>query len=169
MSIKLKMALSIIGALLILLFSNSVSFWLINETNKTISLVINENGKKLELLSGLKTAGSQREVYLLDLVILDPDGDGYEEQLVALKKKLKGTAEDISGKFNQLNKMKFEEKELALYEEVKDSMNSANNSFASFMTAIDEGFNDEALIIMNEEFRPESKAFSELVDTDSKA
>ncbi len=163
MSIKLKMALSIIGALLILLFSNSVSFWLINETNKTISLVINENGKKLELLSGLKTAGSQREVYLLDLVILDPDGDGYEEQLVALKKKLKGTAEDISGKFNQLNKMKFEEKELALYEEVKDSMNSANNSFASFMTAIDEGFNDEALIIMNEEFRPEFKAFSELV------
>ena len=163
MSIKLKMALGIVGALLILLFSNSISFWLINETNKTISLVIETNGKKIDLLGELKTAASEREVYLLDLVILDPDSDSYEEDVAAFRKKLAGTAKNISDQFNQLNEFKFEQKELETYEELKASMASANASFGSFMTAIDEGFNDEALVIMNEEFRPLYKTFSALV------
>ncbi|BCN93862.1 chemotaxis protein [Thiomicrorhabdus immobilis] len=163
MSIKMKMIFGIIGTLSLFLISTLATQWLVNETNKTISLVVDENGQKLEFLASLKESASQREIQLLNLALLDPDADSYEINLEAYKKQLKESADSISTFFNKLNELKFSQEEMAVYDEIKLSMNGANAAFASFMTAIDEGFQSEAIVIMKEEFRPKYLVFSNTV------
>jgi len=163
MSIKMKMILGIIGTLSLLLVSNLATHWIINETNKTITTVVDVNGKKLELLSGLNNIASQREVQLLNLAILDPDSDEFEAELNDRKALLKTSAESILHFFNALNEVEFAEEEELVYDEIKSSMNGANVAFGSFMTAINEGFQEEAVEILNEEFRPKYVVFAEAV------
>jgi len=136
MSIKMKMILGIIGTLSLLLVSNLATHWIINETNKTITTVVDVNGKKLELLNGLNNIASQREVQLLNLAILDPDSDEFETELNDRKALLKTSAESILHFFNALNEVEFAEEEQHVYDEIKSSMNGANVAFGSFMTAI---------------------------------
>lgn len=160
MSIKMKMILGIIGTLSLFLISTLATQWIVSQTNKTISVVVDENGLKLELLDGLKNIASHREVQLLSLALLDPDSDSYDADLATSKKHLKDSASTILNYFNKLNSLDFTKKELDVYDEIKQSMSSANAAFGSFMTAIDEEFQDEAVDIMKEEFRPKYQEFA---------
>lgn len=164
MTIRLKIILAIVGALALLIVSNLATHLLIKETNKTIALVVDVNGERLNLLNTLTKEASKREVSLLNLVLLDPDADSYSEKSEAIQVQLKVGAEQISGSFNKLNEFKLEGKEKEVYEEVKVTMQSANTSFSSFMVAVNEGFQDEAFDIMREEFSPKYTKFSELVN-----
>lgn len=153
----------IIGTLTLLLVSNLATQWIISETSKTVSTVVEVNGKKLELLADLTNSASQREVLLLNLALLDPDSDNYETDVEAKRLALKDSATAIGSFFNQLNEMKFSKEEQVIYEEIKFNMSGANNAFGSFMTAISEGFKEEAIEIMREDFRPKYQAFSSVV------
>jgi len=163
MSIKMKMILGIIGTLTLLLMSSLATQWIINETNKTISVVVDVNGKKLELLADLTNSASQREIQLLNLALLNPDADNYEADLEAKRLALKDSATSIANFFNQLNEMEFSKEEQAIYDEIKANMSGANAAFGSFMTAISEGFQEEAIEIMHDDFRPKYQAFSSVV------
>ena len=143
--------------------SSLATQWIINETNKTISTVVDINGKKLELLADLTNSASQREIQLLNLALLDPDAENYEADLEAKKLVLKDSATSIANFFNQLNEMQFSAEEQVVYDEIKSNMSGANAAFGSFMTAISEGFQEEAIEIMHDDFRPKYQAFSSVV------
>ena len=143
--------------------SSLATQWIINETNKTISVVVDVNGKKLELLADLTNSASQREIQLLNLALLNPDADNYEADLEAKRLALKDSATSIANFFNQLNEMEFSKEEQAIYDEIKANMSGANAAFGSFMTAISEGFQEEAIEIMHDDFRPKYQAFSSVV------
>jgi len=163
MSIKLKMILGVVGTLFLLLISNLATQYLIKETNQTLSIVIEVNGEKLSLLNHLKNTSDEREIQLLNIVLFDEDEEGYEDKLVNGKKELKRTADAIFNIFERLNTIELNDKEQEIYDELRDNVASANISFGSYMLAIDEGFKDEAIIIMQEEFRPKYQAFSDIV------
>ncbi|WP_029408012.1 methyl-accepting chemotaxis protein [Thiomicrorhabdus sp. Milos-T2] len=160
MSIKMKMILGIIGTLSLFLISTLATQWIVNQTNKTITVVVDDNGLKLELLDELKNTALHREIQLLNLALLDPDSDQYDADLANSKKHLKESASTILNLFNKLNSLDFTKTELDVYDEIKQTMASSNAAFASFMTAIDEGFQSEAVEIMQEEFHPKYKEFS---------
>jgi len=157
------MILGIIATLTLLLMSSLATQWIMNATNKTISTVVDVNGKKLELLADLTNSASQREIQLLNLALLNPDADNYETDLQAKRAVLKDSATSIASFFNQLNEIKFSKEEQAIYDEIKANMSGANAAFGSFMTAISEGFQEEAIEIMREDFRPKYQAFSSVV------
>ncbi len=163
MSIKLKMVLGIIGALSLLLVSNLATQFLINETKQTISTVVDVNGEKLSLLNHLKNVSDKREISLLNLALLDEEDESYEAKLAQSNVELKNTATEIFNIFERVNAIKLNPTELKIYEQLKENVASANNSFGGFMVAINEGFVDEAIDIMNQEFRPKYKAFAEIV------
>jgi len=160
MSIKMKMILGIIGTLSLFLISTLATQWIVNKTNHTISVVVDDNGLKLELLDSLKNTAYQREIQLLNLALLDADSDNYDDNLVSSKKDLKGSSSTILNYFNQLNKLNFKKSESEVYDDIKSNMTEANAAFGSFITAIDEGFPSEALDIMKEDFRPKYEQFS---------
>lgn len=164
MSIKIKMILVIVATLFLLLLGNLATQYLISETNKTLSQVINVNGEKLALLNQLKNTSDEREIQLLNLVLLDEDEEGYDEKMAQGDKVLKETATKVFNVFERLNKIELNPEEAKIYEELRANVSSANASFGSFMTAIDEGFRDEAIVIMQEEFRPKYKAFADIVE-----
>ena len=164
MSIKIKMILGIVATLFLLLLGNLATQYLISETNKTLSQVINVNGEKLALLNQLKNTSDEREIQLLNLVLLDEDEEGYDEKMAQGDKVLKETATKVFNVFERLNKIELNPEEAKIYEELRANVSSANASFGSFMTAIDEGFRDEAIVIMQEEFRPKYKAFADIVE-----
>lgn len=163
MSIKLKMVLGIIGALSLLLVSNLATQYLINETKQTISTVVDVNGEKLSLLNQLKNVSDQREITLLNLALLDPDAEGYKERFTAYDVTLKETRAEITKVFAGITAIQLMPQEEKMFALIKENVASANASFGSFMTAITEGFVDEAIVIMNEEFRPKYKAFAGIV------
>ena len=164
MTIRLKIILAIVGALALFIVSNLATHILIKETNKTIALVVDVNGERLNLLNSLTKEASKREVQLLNLVLLDPDADNYSEKSEAIQAKLKIGATQIASAFNKLNEFKLEGKEKEVYEEVKVTMQSANTAFSSFMIAVNEGFQDEAGDIMREEFSPKYTKFAGLIN-----
>ena len=163
MSIKLKMVLGIIGALSLLLVSNLATQYLINETKQTISTVVDVNGEKLSLLNQLKNVSDQREITLLNLALLDPEAEGYKERFTAYDVTLKETRATITKVFAGITAIELMPQEEKMFALIKENVASANASFGSFMTAITEGFVDEAIVIMNEEFRPKYKAFAGIV------
>ncbi|WP_040728008.1 methyl-accepting chemotaxis protein [Thiomicrorhabdus sp. Kp2] len=164
MSIKTKMILGIIGTLVLLLLGNLATQYLTNQTNKTLSIVIDVNGEKLALLNHLKNTSDRREIQLLNLVLFDEDEEGYDEKMAKGRDVLKETADDIFKIFERLNKIDLNAEESKIYEELKANVASANTSFGSFMTAINEGFRDEAVVIMQEEFRPKYQSFADIVE-----
>lgn len=163
MSIKLKMVLGIIGALSLLLVSNLATQYLINETKQTISTVVDVNGEKLSLLNQLKNVSDQREITLLNLALLDPEAEGYKERFTAYDVTLKETRAEITKVFAGITAIQLMPQEEEMFALIKENVASANASFGSFMTAITEGFVDEAIVIMNEEFRPKYKDFAGIV------
>lgn len=163
MSIKIKMMLGIISALSLLLVSNLASQYLTSQTNKTISTVIDVNGEKLSLVNHLKNVSDKREITLLNLALLTEDEEGYDAKMLAYDKVLKQTASDIFDIFERLNAMQLQPREKEIYQQLRENVSSANTSFASFMTAIKEGFVDEAIIIMQEEFSPKYQTFADIV------
>lgn len=163
MSIKLKMILGIVVTLFLLLISNLATQYLIKQTNKTITTVVDINGEKLSLLNKLKNTSDEREILLLNMVLFDEDEEGYEDKIAKSRAALKVTADTIFKIFERLNKIELNKKEKAIYEELRDNVSSANTSFGSYMTAVDEGFKDEAIVIMQEEFRPKYQSFSDIV------
>ena len=163
MSIKLKMVLGIVGALSLLLISNLATQYLINETKQTISTVVDVNGEKLSLLNHLKNISDEREITLLNLALLQEDEEDYEPKLASYNVELKRTASGVFDVFERVNAIKLSPTEQKIYEELKGNVASANTSFGSFMTAINEGFVDEAIVILREEFRPKYKAFADIV------
>ncbi len=163
MSIKIKMLLGIVGALSLLLISNLATQYLINQTNQTISTVIDVNGAKLSLVNHLKNVSDEREITLLNLALLDEEEEGYADKMAAYDKVLKSTAKGVFNTFEKFNAMQLKPEELKIYEQLKENVASANTSFGSFMTAIREGFSDEAVIIMQEEFSPKYKMFADIV------
>lgn len=163
MSIKLKMILGIVGALFLLLVSNLATQYLINQTNHTISTVIDVNGKKIALLNDLKRISDEREITLLNLILVDADDDAYEEILASYDEKLKANADVFSAVINEIDAMELTPKERALFDSLRGNLASARATFGSFMTAVSEGFVDEAKTIMQEEYRPKYHEFSELV------
>ncbi|WP_127470244.1 methyl-accepting chemotaxis protein [Thiomicrorhabdus aquaedulcis] len=164
MSIKFKMVLGIVGALVLLLISNLATQYFINQTHQTLSVVIDVNGEKLSLLNQLKNVSDAREIELLNIVLLEEESPEYNAQLEAAKLKLTKTASQVFTIFEQLNKMPLEKAEQDIYDELRTNVSSANASFGGFMTAVNEGFKDEAVVIMREEFRPKYKAFAEIVE-----
>jgi methyl-accepting chemotaxis protein len=163
MSIKLKMVLGIIGAMSLLLISNLATQYLINETKHTISTVVDVNGEKLSLLNHLKNVSDQREITLLNLALLDPDESGYADHVASLDIALKETRAEITKVFTRITAIQLSPPEEKMFALIRENVQSANASFGSFMTAITEGFVDEAIIIMKEEFRPKYKAFAGIV------
>lgn len=163
MSIKLKMILGIVGALSLLLLSNLATQYLINETKQTISTVVDVNGEKVSLLNHLKNVSDRREITLLNLALLDPDENSYAEQFAALDVTLKETRAEITKVFSGISNIKLNPQEEEMYALIKQNVRSANTSFGSFMTAVTEGFVEEAIIIMQEEFRPKYKAFAGMI------
>ena len=164
MSIKMKMILGIIGTLFLLLSGNLATQYLTNQTNKTLSIVIDINGEKLALLNQLKNTSDRREIQLLNLVLFDEDTEDYDDKMAQGREVLNETADTIFEIFERLNKIKLNAEETKVYEEIKDNVSSANASFGSFMTAIDEGFKEEAVVIMQQEFRPKYQSFADLVE-----
>ncbi len=163
MSIKLKMVLGIIGALALLLVSNLATQYLINETKQTIATVVDVNGEKLSLMNRLKNTSDQREITLLNLALLDPEEEGYEESMAPLDASLNETRDQISVVFSGIDAIPLTPKEAEMYALIRENVVSANTSFGSFITAIQEGFVDEAIVIMREEFRPKYQAFADIV------
>ena len=164
MSIKLKMILGIIGTLFLLLISNLATQYLIDQTNHTISTLIDVNGKKLTLFNDLKRISDEREITLLNLVLLDEEGDSFEEALSANIEVLKKNSDVFSSIINEIDGMELLAKEQELFDLLKENVASAFVVFGSFMTAVDEGFMDEAKIVMQEEYRPKYRAFADIVN-----
>ncbi len=163
MSIKLKMVLGIIGALTLLLVSNLATQYLIQETKQTISTVVDVNGEKLSLLNHLKNVSDKREITLLNLALLDPDADDYKEGVAASDVALKETRAEITKVFTGITAIQLMPQEEKMFALIRENVQSANASFGSFMTAVTEGFVEEAIVIMKEEFRPKYKNFAGIV------
>jgi len=164
MTIKLKLILAIVGTLLLLLGSNLATQYLIKQTNQTLSILIDENGLKVQYLNQLKNISDEREITLLNLVLLSEDDEGYEEKLATFDQELKKNADKFAGVLNKIDSMPRKPKEEEIFQALRDNLAGARASFGSFMTAVNEGFVDEAKIIMAEEFRPKYKVFTELVN-----
>ncbi|MBO1928034.1 HAMP domain-containing protein [Thiomicrorhabdus sp. 6S2-11] len=164
MSIKLKMAGAIVAALLLLLISNLATQYLISQTNQVINTVVYENDHKVGLIHKLKSSADAREVLLLDMVLLDEENDDYETQMSSLREGLDKTATAIFNVFEALNKLTLSEKETSIYENLRANVATANLAFANFNIALTEGFKEEAVEILHNEFRPQYKEFAKIVN-----
>ncbi|BBP46538.1 chemotaxis protein [Thiosulfatimonas sediminis] len=164
MSIKLKMAAAIVAALVLLLISNLATQYLIAQTNEVISQVVYQNEHKVGLIHKLKSTADEREVLLLDMVLLEEQQDDYTEKMALLRSGLESTAKTIFTIFEAVNQIKLSTEEQAIYERLRANVASANLAFANFNVAITEGFRDEAIAILHNEFRPKYKDFASIVN-----
>ena len=163
MSIKLKMAGAIVAALLLLFLSSMATQYLLNQTKQTLNQVIDVNSAKLELLNNLQATVHKREIDILIMSHLDPDSEDFETQLENGFTKLKDSAKEIGDAFAAIDALNLNESEKGLSDKLRENVVSANTSFSSFSIAMQEGFIDEARVILTEEFRPKYMAFSDVV------
>ncbi|WP_238843418.1 methyl-accepting chemotaxis protein [Thiomicrorhabdus xiamenensis] len=163
MSIKLKMAGAIIAALSLLFISNLATQFLIAQTNQAIDRIVNENDKKVALINSLKHSADERELILLDMVLIEEEDEGYEQKMDGFKKGLERTAKEIFDIFEALNASNLQPKEEDIYQRLRTNVSGANLVYASFNTAISEGFREEAIDILHNEFRPKYKDFASIV------
>lgn len=159
MTIKARMIIGIAGAIFFLLASNLVTQYLINETNRTMDQIIKVNGVKTALLNNLKSLSEERAILQRDMVLFEE-----EEKQAEIKKELNRTREEISAIFKRLDEMSLDEREKELKEALMTNVASANTSFSSFMMAIEEGFAEEAVVILTTEFKSKYENFLEIVE-----
>ncbi len=159
MKIKTRMFFGVLGAIFFLVASNLIAQEIIDRTNNTIAEIISVNSVKIQLLSDLKNLSDERAILTRDLVIFEEGS----EQVSLSKARLGETAEEISSLFKSLNKVPFNEKQALIIEDIRGNMVSANLSFIDFTMAIKDGFAEEAVEILIEDFQPKYQSFSDLV------
>lgn len=158
MSIKTRMFIGILGAVFFLFISNVIAQYVFNSTTATSREITDVNYHKVDLLNRLKNLSDKRAIFFRDLVIYQKP-----ELLKKTREELKQTANDIGGIFKELEKSHLNAKEKNYFQQIKDNVVSANQSFGSFITALDEGFPEDAHDILIDEFNPKFIAFSKIV------
>jgi Methyl-accepting chemotaxis protein len=158
MSIKTRMFIGIFGAVFFLFVSNMIAQYVFSLTTGTATEITDKNYKKVDMLNRLKNLSDTRAIYFRDLVIYEKP-----ELLKQTRTALTQTANDIGAIFKQLDKANLNPKEKALFEQIRDNVVSANQSFGSFITALDAGFPEDARDILINEFNPKFITFSKLV------
>lgn len=158
MSIKTRMFIGIFGAVFFLFVSNMIAQYVFSLTTGTATEITDKNYKKVDMLNRLKNLSDTRAIYFRDLVIYEKP-----ELLKQTRTALTQTANDIGAIFKQLDKANLNPQEKALFEKIRDNVVSANQSFGSFITALDAGFPEDARDILINEFNPKFITFSKLV------
>jgi methyl-accepting chemotaxis protein len=152
------MFIGIFGAVFFLFVSNMIAQYVFSLTTGTATEITDKNYKKVDMLNRLKNLSDTRAIYFRDLVIYEKP-----ELLKQTRTALTQTANDIGAIFKQLDKANLNPKEKALFEQIRDNVVSANQSFGSFITALDAGFPEDARDILINEFNPKFITFSKLV------
>lgn len=158
MKIKTRMFVGIAGAILFLLVSNFIAQYIFQQTSHTIEHITQVQNQKLKILNHLKGLVDERAILFRDLVIYE-DGDLKTQS----RSRLTETSAEIGKILDELKNMHLNEAETQLYDQLLNNVSSANQSFGSFAMAADEGFIEEAVDVMVNEFNPKFSAFSEIV------
>lgn len=158
MSIKTRMFIGILGAVFFLFISNMIAQYVFNSTTHTSREITDVNYHKVDMLNRLKNLSDKRAIFFRDLVIYKKP-----ELLKKTREDLKQTANDIGAIFKELEKSHLNAKEKDYFQQIKDNVVSANQSFGSFITALDEGFPEDAHDILINEFNPKFVTFSKIV------
>ncbi|MDX1796342.1 MAG: methyl-accepting chemotaxis protein [Hydrogenovibrio sp.] len=159
MGIKTRMFIGIFGAVLFLFASNMIAQYVFHSTTATVDQITQVNSHKIVLLNRLKNISDERAILFRDLVIFQ-----QADKLKQAREALKGTADNIADIFKQLDGMQLSEKEKKFFEQIKENVVSANQSYGSFITALDTGFTEDANDILINEFTPKFEAFSTIVN-----
>lgn len=158
------MILAILGALSLLLAGNIVTQTLISHTNQTISTVINVNGEKLTLLNQLKNISDNREIALLNMLLLDEEMDNFDDKIAHYNESLKKSAAVFGGILDRFDTIPLQAEEREIFDRLRAAAVTSRQSFGSLITAINVGFMDEAQEVLHNEFAPNYKKFLAVID-----
>lgn len=156
MSIRTRMVLGVMVVIIFMLVSNLVTQLVFNKTQKAFETVVELDQKKLFLVAELNILASQRAVQQRELLIIEEDD---EEKREKVKQDLKTTGEEVFSIFEALNEIEMNEEELKIYDQIRENVQSANQSYIQFIFAIDDGFIEDAADILWNDFSPKYNAF----------
>jgi len=159
LSIRTKMAIGILGAIAFITFANMTSQYIFNQTHKTFEQIVEIEQKKLSLVGDLGVLSAQRAVLQRDMLILEEED---ETRIAQTKEALTATATGIFETFEALNLIEMSSEETQIYDQLRTNVSSANQLFAEFMLALEDGFKDEAAQILWNDFLPKYNAFVDL-------
>ena len=159
MKIKYRMLIGIAGAILFLVISNLITLQIINATNQMVSELTDVNSVKMSVLNRLKHLSDERAILFRNLIVLTE-----EEAVKASRERLAATSDEIAQIFTEIDGMKLNATEAALYGKIRENVVSAYASFGSFIMAIDEDFKDEATNILVTDFQEKYQGFSDIVN-----
>lgn len=158
MTIKMRMIIGIVGAVLFLLVSNLVTQLLINQTNSTIHQIIHVNGVKISLLHDLKSASDERAIFQRSIVL-----ETEPERIKSVRAQLTDNTQYIAGIFAEIEKTALDPKEAEFYDSLITNVVGANAVFGSFMLAVDEEFLEEAVDILLNAFQVRYAEFTDII------
>jgi len=158
MSIKIRMVIGIVGAILFLVLSNLISQTVFKQTTQSIHQVIDIDGQKTQVLSKLKNLSDERALIFRNLILLSD-----EQKLKQNRARLNASAKQISALIKRLNKLSTTPKEQAILQQLKANMVKANHIYQDFISSIDADFKDDATDILLNQFEPEYQKFAKII------